>query len=244
MPGLIYMHLSLGILAHEIGLFRPGSWPERLRILRRGDRGAIAQASGEVVLAISVVYFLVPQLVQALTAPHLLRPYLAPLMGKENKQIDLLPRFRSLLQGVGRWDVVLSDDHTMWSVPSANGRVVHSLHTELFVPESEEEAQLRDVKTFFDPGAADHARVDVLRRHNVRWIILNRLFLDKSVFEHLRVGPAVVRQDDFLILMDARLWIERREPAQAGHAMMGRRDDHLSSRSRVGTLQNKGFQRA
>jgi hypothetical protein len=216
MPGLIYLHLSLGIFAYEAGVFRPGTWPERLRSLLRSSRSAVALAAGEVVLAIAVVYFLVPQVVTVFRAPQLLRPYLAPLAGKENKQLDLLRRFRSLLRDIGRRDVVLSDDDTMWSVPSANGRVVHSLHTELFVPVSEEEARLRAVQSFFDPNTSDHARDEVIRRYNVRWIILNRKKLDKPVFDALLVAPAVVRQDDFLVLMDAGRWVAHREAGQAG----------------------------
>ncbi len=98
MPGLIYMHMSLGMLAHKVGLFRPQSWPDRLRVLWCGEQRTVAQAACEMVLAIAVVYFLIPEVLTLLRAPHLLRPYLARLMGKENKQLDLLPRFRSLLQ--------------------------------------------------------------------------------------------------------------------------------------------------
>ena len=213
LPGLIYLHLSLGILAHEVGLFRPGSWPGRLRALWRGDRGAVAQAAGEVVLAVAIVYFLTPQIVRAFTVPQLLRPYLAQLMHKENKQLDLLSRFRSLLQDVDRHDVVLSDDTTMWCVPSANGRIVHAIHTELFIPLNEELAQSHDVEVFFNPETDDRTRIDILRRRNVRWIILNRKFLDKPLVESLLAAPAVVRQDDFLVLMDAHRWIEQRQAA-------------------------------
>jgi len=213
MPGLIYMHMSLGILAHKVGLFRPRSWPDRLRVLWTGEQANVAQAACEVVLAIAVVYFLIPEVLSVLREPHLLRPYLAKLMGKENKQLVLLPRFRTLLQGVGPRDVVLSDDVTMWCVPSANGRVVHSYHTEMFVPESEEKAQLRDVEDFFGPDDNDNRRIDVIQRYNVGWIILNQRLLSKPVFDRLRVDSAVVRQEDFLVLMNAQRWIKQRASA-------------------------------
>jgi hypothetical protein len=213
MPGLIYLHMALGIFAHEVGLFRPGSWPSRLRNLWRGDQGPVAQAACEVVLVASLVYFAIPEVLAALRMPHLLRPYLAKAMGKENKQLDLLPRFRALLQDVGPRDIILSDDLTMWSAPSAAGRVVHSYHTELFVPESEEQAQLRDVESFFDTGDDDRERIDAIRRHKVRWIILNRKLIPGPAFDHLLDDRAVVRKEDFLVLMDADRWVEARGAA-------------------------------
>jgi hypothetical protein len=216
MPGLIFMHMSLGIFAHEAGLFRPGSWPGRLRDLLRGERGETAQAACEVVLAQALVYFAIPEVVTALRGPHLLRPYLAEMMGKENKQLNLLPRFRWLLEGVGPRDVVLSDDHTMFCVPSVSGRMVHSFHPEIFVSDGEEKAQARDVERFFAPGGDDRERIDVIRRHHVRWIILNRRFLEKPAFEQLLVDPAVVRRDDGMVLMDADRWVEARRAASSG----------------------------
>ena len=215
MPGLIYMHLALGILAHEVGLFRPGTWPERIRVLCQGDRGAVAQAAGEVVLATAIAYFLAPQVVSVLTEPPLLRPYIAPLLGKENKQLDLLSRFRSLLRDVGPRDVILSDDETMWCAPSVNGRVVHAYHAELFVTEDEDQKRFSDIKTFFQPETSDRNRVEILRRYGVRWIILNDRLQDPAVVDHLLREPAVVRRQDFLVLMDAHRWIETVESASS-----------------------------
>jgi hypothetical protein len=215
MPGLIYMHLSLGILAHDVGLFRPGTWPGRLRVLRRGDRGAVAQAAGEVVLFLAVVYFLIPQVALALKGPHLLRPYIAPILGKKDKQDNLLPRFRSLLQGVGPRDVVLSDVSTMWCVPSANGRIVNALHVELFVPEHEDLKRYEDTEKFFRTGTDDRERVEILRRYGVRWIILNKMLQDPAVFEHLLRQKAVVRSEDYLVLLNAGRWIETVEAASS-----------------------------
>jgi hypothetical protein len=208
MPGLIYMHLALGILAHDVGLFRPGTWPKRIQILRQGDRGTVAQAAGEVVLATAIAYFLAPQVYSIVTEPALLRPYIAPLLGKENKQLNLLSRFRSLLRDVGPRDIVLSDDVTMWCVPSVSGRIVHALHAELFVPEDEERMRLHDTNEFFQAETSDRERVEILRRYGVRWIILNNRLQDPAVVGHLLREPAVVRREDFLVLMDAHRWIE------------------------------------
>lgn len=213
LPGLIYAHLSLGILAHDVGLFRPSTWPARLRTLFVGDRGAVAQAAGEIVLATAVLYFLVPQVVDVFREPYLMRPYLAKLMGKENKQLDLMPRYRSLLQGVGTHDVILSDDQTMWPAPSINGRIVHALHVELFVSDEEDLKRLADTEAFFSTETGDRERVEILKRYGVRWIILNSQVQDAAVFKSLLRPPAVVRQEDFLVLMDAARWIETVEPA-------------------------------
>jgi hypothetical protein len=215
MPGLVYMHMALGILAHEVGLFRLGTWPDRIRVLRQGARGDVAQAAGEVVLATAIAYFLVPQVVDVFKEPALLRPYVASLLRKENKQLDLMARFRSLLRDVGRRDIILSDDVTMWCAPSVNGRIVHAFHAELLVPEDEDRQRLSDTETFFRPETVDRDRVEILSRYGVRWIILNSRLEDPVVVDHLLREAAVVRREDFLVLMDAHRWIETVESASS-----------------------------
>jgi hypothetical protein len=104
----------------------------------------------------------------------------------------------------------------MFCVPSVNGRMVHSFHPEIFVTDGEEKAQARDVERFFAPGGDDAERIDVVRRHHVRWIILNRKFLDKPAFDRLLVDSAVVRRDDGMVLMDADRWVRARRAARSG----------------------------
>ena len=113
--------------------------------------------------------------------------------------------------------MVISDEETMWCVPSVNGRILHAIHPELFVPSDEAATRLRDVHTFFDIRTDDARRIKVLERYGVRWIILNRQKIDEPVFKGLLVDRAVVRRDDDLVLMDAHRWIaQRSKPPKEG----------------------------
>jgi hypothetical protein len=214
MPGLVYFHLSLGILAYEAGLFRPTTWGGRLRDLFWGEPAAVTRAASELLLFLAVAYFLIPQVWHVFKEPYLMRPLIAQLLHHKDKQQDLLPRFRNLLEGVGPHDVVLSDLETMWIVPSVNGRIVYPLRpSEIFVSAADQEIQQHDVETFFTRGTPAVERLAILKRHNVRWIVLNDRFMSEPLVDELLAGPAAVRRNGGLILMDARAWARLHDPA-------------------------------
>ncbi|MBE9039274.1 hypothetical protein IQ235_00495 [Oscillatoriales cyanobacterium LEGE 11467] len=210
LSGLIFFHLALGVFIYRTGLLELRTWPRRLKTLVAGGRPQVPQAAIEVTMAIVLGYFLLPQFYTVLEEPHLARAYIAPLLGKENKQIDLKSRFDALLEPVGRRDVVLSDPQTMWPIPSSRGRIVYAIHPELFVPDRGE--KYLDVETFFSIETSDTQRIELLEKHSVRWLVLNRNQLDESVFATLLVESAIVRRDNDFILMDAVTWREAKLP--------------------------------
>src|SRR5205814_1496584 len=59
-PGLIFFHLALGVFVHESGIFRPATWPARLRAMLSPGESAPFRAILEATVAVLMLYFLVP----------------------------------------------------------------------------------------------------------------------------------------------------------------------------------------
>jgi hypothetical protein len=206
--GLIYFHMTLGIFAHHRGLFQPATWPKRLRALLGEQGPEVAMPALETLFAVTLAYFLLPQVWTVLTAPHLARRYVATLVGRESKQVPIKPVFDRLMQPIGPKDVVLSDESTMWVIPSSKGRIVSSLHGELFVPD--QDIRHQDVAAFFAPETSDRERIDLIRQYGVEWIVLNPRHVTPQVIASLLEERAVVRREQDLVLMNAEKWIEAR----------------------------------
>ncbi len=230
-PAMIFPHLALGIFAHRVGLFRPRTWPGRLSAMVRGEGGAaLPQAVIETVFAIVLAYFLLPQFGLILKSPILARPFVAPILGREDKQLRIKSRLDHLLEPAGARDVILSDPMTMLSIPASKGRVVWSAYGQLLV--ADEEARMDDTTRFFKPETPDSERIGVLERYHIRWLLLNRDKLEpSSLFDTLYVDQAVVGRDREFVLMDADKWVRaRRGASPAG----GLREEAGASRPRPG----------
>jgi hypothetical protein len=205
LPGLIYFHIMMGVFAHETGIFRPSTWPARLKqMFAPFPQGSFAIT--QTLLAMALLGCLAPQLKLIATEPRLARPYLVKLLHRGKDQQEHLPRdLAKLLKGVGEHDVVLSDIRTSWLVPSYNGRIVSAIHYELFVPN--QPRRWHDVIDFFTPGDSELHREHVVREYDVRWIVLDKSSLDKSVYDALLRPSAVVAHVDTFVLMDASKWL-------------------------------------
>lgn len=129
---------------------------------------------------------------------------MAPLLKFEDKQNDLKPRYDRILAGVGDREVVLSDPETSWPVPSSAGRIVFANHLEFFTKGQKQ--RRADVEKFFAPGTPDADRLAILKRYDVRWILLSRNLLPPSVHDALMRPEAVVRGEQGLTLIDAKAW--------------------------------------
>ena len=203
LPGVVFFHLAVAVFASRVRLLSPSSWPARFKNLSSVERRTALPAVVEVVIAFAVVFLLWPQLLAVAAEPHLARAYIAPITGRENKQLDLKERFDDLLEPIGSNEVVLSDLITSWPIPSSGGRIVAALHLEFYSPDQEQRRQ--DVKNFFSPDDSIN-RLEIIERYNVRWIVLNKSRLGKDLFEALLDSEAVVRENRDWVLMEALRW--------------------------------------
>jgi hypothetical protein len=200
LPGMIYPHLMVGVFAFESRLFRPQTWPTRLKAMFRPIPLA-SQAILEVTLAVVLLRCAAPQAILIATQPWLARPYLVALLHRgEDRQSRLPPDLARLLQPVQEHDVVLSDLQTSWLVPSTNGRIVAAMHYELFVPDQKQRVQ--DATDFFTT-ASGQRREQIIRQYGIRWIVLNRQMIGAPAFNALLRPNAVVEEVGGLVLMDA-----------------------------------------
>jgi len=210
LPGLIFLHLAVAVFADRTGVLDPRSWPERLRRLASGQTSVAARAAPQALFGLLLIYCAVPEFLAIAREPYLARAYVAPILGKENKQLNLKHRFDVLLGPVGRRDVVLSDPVTSWPIPSSAGRIVYAIHPEWFV--ADESRRKADVDAFFTAGTTTARRIEILGRWSVKWIVLNRERVADDVFKMLYCEHAVVASDGDLVLMDARRWTEHVVP--------------------------------
>lgn len=207
LAGLIFAQIAIAIAITRAGLLNPTRWREIGRHLADRDSHRAQAISAMLIVLVLLAYSAVVQSWMILREPHLMRPYVATMMGKEDKQPNIRQTYEQLLLGVAETDVVLADRRTAWPIPSFRGRIVSAIHHEVFVRDETQRAQ--DVATFFDAG--DRA-LDVVGRYNVRWIVLSETQQSYSVRKALLVPEAVVNRSRGLLLMDAKIWRDRYEP--------------------------------
>lgn len=207
LPALILLHIPIAQYVHQHGLFWPQTWRKLARDLFSFNPAVAAPASIKVILVAVLAYCLLPQLATIPSDPALARSYVAPMLGKADKQFQLRSKFKDLLQPVGPRDVVLSDLVTSWPVPSFRGRIVAALHYESFTPDQTQRQE--DLEAFF-AAEDDAVRRQILEQYGVKWIILNTASLSPYKTRELLEPRAVVNEVDSFILMDAQRWLEAR----------------------------------
>jgi hypothetical protein len=200
LAGLLFAQVLVGRYAHAVGVFRIGTWKKRLTGLLAGDGHALAQLFLVALLAYCGYW----QLKAIATEPFLARPYIASLLGKEDKQPRNLERYPEVLAGVGRREVILGRPFTVWPAPSFRGRIVAAAHLEYFVPD--QRRRWEEVREFF-VTAERPRQIEILEKYSVRWILLDETHLDFAGGDERVLEPsAVTARQGGLILMDAHLW--------------------------------------
>ena len=206
-PGTFFFHIAVSWVVVEMGLLRPRTWAARFRRATATEVERATTAVAAIVLAFALLYFLVPQLLSVLREPHLARQYVAPVLGREDRQLHLRARFKSLLEPVDTRDVVLSDRSTSWPMPSISGRIVTANHWEYWTPDQGQREA--DVSAFFSLET-DVDRAGMIEKYSVRWIVLNPDAIGREVSDSLLETEAIVQRDAEWVLMDAREWLVRR----------------------------------
>ena len=204
LPGMVFLHVPIAIFVHDARLLRLSSWPERLRGLLSYDRATQAIAAGQVVLAVGMLYCLLPQLYDIAIKPYLGRPHLERLLNRPEKTPSPRTTLTPLTEPVRPGDVVLTDPITSWHVPSVcRGRIVAAIHFELFVPNQAQ--RMQDLNRFFS-ATTNADRRAIVSKYDVRWILLDRDQLGESLFMELTREKAIAKHMGNRILMDASIW--------------------------------------
>lgn len=215
MPAMVLLHIPIGLYIYEHRLFNPRTWRRNLQALFSYRPAVAAPAAINVLVLAAFAYCLIPQLLNIPRNPALARSYLAPLIGKQDKQLRLMSKYREVLEPIAAHDVVMSDIVSSWPVPSFNGRIIAALHYETFTPGQPQ--RQRDLETFFATNDY-HIREQILHHYGAKWIVLNRYQMLPQVVDEMLEPQAVVREVDPLILMNAEKWLSLRraktQPAQ------------------------------
>lgn len=203
-PGMIFLHIAIGVFAHQAGIFRLSTWPRRLREIMAPSWQA-AYPILQVVLAAMFLYFFIPQLADVAMQPYLGRKYLTHALHLRDLQRHPLQTYAEILKPIGPRDVVLSDYETSMIVPGVKGRIVAAFHFELFMPG--QRARWDAMERFFSPTGTEADREQTIRQYDVKWILLNRRALGDSLFASLIRNNAVVVKTNDDVLMNAQEWI-------------------------------------
>ncbi len=207
LPGAVYFHLALGIFATHNGFFSITRWRDRIAILTcKKNTDKLSQTILDVILLYGLLYFTLPQIKSVFKEPYLAREYIATALGKENKQIHLWKRAQKLMEPVGSKDVVLSDPMTSWPLAAASGRIVFGIHPEAFV--KDQSSRKKDVELFFSTDIKHSNRLDIIKKYNAKWIILNKPSIDSKVFIELYDKTACLYNDDVFYLINVEKWIK------------------------------------
>jgi hypothetical protein len=202
--GLFHLHLVVGVFLHETGMTRPARWGALLQRVICGDTNARARAVTSAALVGAMIWGLIPQIKAIVLTPHLARGWIAPLVGRNDKQEHYKQTMDALLKPVATHDVVLSDLMTSWVIPSTAGRIVAALHLEFFTPDQRRRRD--DVDRFFDADTTAEQRLAILEEYDVKWIVLDHDRLRPGVFDQLYEPQAAINSVNGLILMDAGKW--------------------------------------
>src|SRR5688572_1184120 len=203
LAGLIFFHLAIAVTAHDAGLLGRQAWIDRWKSLRSAGPGS-ADAALAVMAVLVISYGLVPQAMAIPREPHLARSYVAPLMGRENKQCRWRELYRDVLEPVQGREVVFADPLTSWPVPSFRGRVMTAWHFEFFVPGQWE--RWNDAGKFFATDSED-VRAFLLRRYEAKWLLVDEDRLNEKQAAEIIREKAVRRRAGPLVLMDANAWL-------------------------------------
>ena len=118
----------------------------------------------------------------------------------EYKPIDVT-ECNFLKEKVGRYDVVVSDKKTSWVLPTFSGKAVCIIHPNPLIQDIDE--RLNDVETFFDADTTPETRMQILRKYNVSYILLNldlELFDDETIVAITELGNISFQNSHFILV--------------------------------------------
>ncbi|MCK4339943.1 MAG: hypothetical protein KAW87_08165 [Candidatus Cloacimonetes bacterium] len=109
--------------------------------------------------------------------------------------------YNFLKEKVGRYDVVMSDKTTSWLIPTYSGKAVCIIHLNPLIPDLDE--RLDAVGTFFDANTTSKARLGIIKKYNVSYILLNldlELFEDETIVAITELGNITFQNSHFVLI--------------------------------------------
>jgi len=199
--------VAAGVYLYRTGLFDPRQWPGQVRRLMSKDPSVMNPALLEGLVVVVIVLLTAQNLWLTVREPHLARPWIAPLLGKEDKQLNIMESYDALLTpNLQPGDVVIAQPMTGWPVPSFGGRLVAALHLEYF---AEGQGQrVADQNRFFTYEATDPDRLGILETYDVKWLLLDRERMPPPLFKELFESEASAIDDGRYVLMRAGAWAD------------------------------------
>jgi hypothetical protein len=101
------------------------------------------------------------------------KPFVRPVLSRSVSHHQNTYGEYIFLSGFTRqYDVVLSDMSTSWIVPTFGGKVVATTNPLAFVPDRE--TRSKDVELFFSDAASHSDRLEIIKRYEVDFLLLNK----------------------------------------------------------------------
>ena len=106
-------------------------------------------------------------------------------------------RYRALADYMDAEEVVLTGLGTGWALPTFAGRVIATQHPLYWVPDHDE--RRRALQRFFAPGSSREERLEVIRRYDARFVLVDRggRLHRRVQRDLLSLGPVVYRGKGF-----------------------------------------------
>ena len=159
-------------------------------LLARGEH-AIAQRSRRLAAAVPV---------GAVIAASTLPSFVVPVLQRADPRHPVAPALAFIEQRVGSDDVVLADLGTSWMVPAYAGKTVASRRPLYWI--ADHEMRRRDTRRFFEVATSAGERLDILRRWDARFVLLDvrRTPAANALVTSLAPARVVATSGPFLLL--------------------------------------------
>jgi hypothetical protein len=184
---IVYLHLATSRKMRELNIFSIKTLKNSLYCY---DNARLFTSMMAVILALSILYNI-----------KIAEPTSA-FRGSTPKGQQFLDKFSFLDESVGPYDVVMSDIHTSWIIPSFSGKVTSFLRSNPLLRDREE--RLRDNEMFFSEDASEDTRRELLQKYDVRYVLLNRDYVDDKLVAMIELLGEKIHDEDGVILIKIR----------------------------------------
>jgi hypothetical protein len=130
------------------------------------------------------------------------KPFIRPVLSRSmSDHQNTCAEYMFLSDFTRQYDVVLSDMNTSWIVPAFGGKVVATLNPLAFVPDYE--TRSKDVELFFSDAASHSDRLEIVKRYEVDFLLLNKdqVTTWQTIMHSFQPLGSVVFSDDKFVLI-------------------------------------------